>query len=169
MLKAKFTSLQDAAVSKVVVIAQHKANLQTFSDYDHSSSPSPSSQGRPGTLCCNSCHCSHSVQVGFIIIKFWLTISHFFLLFPAWGEHNTRIAHISHGISKLCSILLHLAIMAANKDCDIVWEVEEEVVQLCNTWYSFKLIPFLHRCFKWKTQLMLDRKLKLKYSTSQFS
>ena len=69
-LKAKFTSLQDAAVSKVVVIAQHKANLQTFSDYDHSSSPSPSSQGRPGTLCCNSCHCSHSVQVGFIIIKF---------------------------------------------------------------------------------------------------
>jgi len=30
----------------------------------------------------------------------------------------------------LYSILLHLAIMAANKDCDVVWNVEEEVLHM---------------------------------------
>ena len=36
----------------------------------------------------------------------------------------------------LYSILLHLAIMAANKDCNVLWEVDEKV-DLYITGYHF--------------------------------
>ena len=46
-------------------------------------------------------------------------------------------------LSYLRSILLHLAIMAANKDCDVVWNVEEEVILYYNVLHQvpLKLLP----------------------------
>ena len=44
--------------------------------------------------------------------------------------------------------------MAANKDCDVVWNVEEEVI----LYHNILHLPTLHRCFTWNTRLLLDVK-----------